>query len=330
MCSGPLYLIRLAGLAALLAAAAAGGAEPAGFRFEAVTGKSLGLWEGDRPVLVYNHGPIVRPEKPDARPQACYFHPVYGLDAEVLTEEFPRDHTYHRGMYWAWPHITIGEREYELWTARGELQQSFVRWLAKDAADGTAMLAVENGWFAGGKQLVREQVELTVQPATQDGRVLDITLTWTPIDEPLTIRGAEGKSYGGFNLRFGRRPKTAITVPESAEFPGGAQASGRRIMEDLVVTRLPWVDFVGDFERASGPSGAAIFVHPEHRDFPPTWMARHYGLVSVGWPGVEPQTFPPGKPITCRYRLWIHRGAPSASEIQKQYDQYRAATASVE
>src|SRR5262245_55016499 len=106
-------------LAGLLLAGAALGAETAksagGLRFEAVSEQVLGLWEGEKPVLVYNHGMISRPGTPGARARACYFHPVYGMDGEVLTDDFPKDHLYHRGMYWAWPHIKIGETDYDLW-----------------------------------------------------------------------------------------------------------------------------------------------------------------------------------------------------------------------
>jgi hypothetical protein len=313
---------------ALVICSVASAAEPdsatSAFRFKAVSEQSLGLWEGDKPVLVYNHGPISRP---GARARACYFHPIHGLDGEVLTDDFPKDHVYHRGMYWAWPHIKIGEREYELWTARGDLEQRFVRWLAKDAGAGGAKLGIENGWFVGDKQHVREEVWLEIEPLRTGSRTIDIELSWTPIDAPLTLRGAEGKSYGGFNFRFGPRTNTVITVPEKAELPDGIQAPAGRISGDLLMTRLPWADFTGDFERAGGTSGASIFVHPEHRDYPPTWMARHYGLVSVGWPGVDAQTFPAGQSIVCRYRLWIHRGAPGAAEIQKAYDEYRGKVA---
>jgi hypothetical protein len=51
-------------------------------------------------------------------------------------------------------------------------------------------------------------------------------------------------------------------------------------------------------------------------------MARHYGLVSVGWPGVKPQTIAAGETVTLRYRVWIHRGTPPAKTIQAAYDDY--------
>src|SRR5688572_235180 len=192
-------LTKVSCFAAALVASVAIAEEPAiptdGFHFQATSDKSLGLWENGKPVLVYNHGPIAKPETRGASARACYFHPVYGLDGEVLTDDFPKDHLYHRGMYWAWPHIKIGEKEYELWTARGELRQVFRRWLAKEAASGGAKLGIENGWFVGEKQVVSEEVRLVVHPADAECRAIDSKLSWTPLDEPLTLAGAEGKSY---------------------------------------------------------------------------------------------------------------------------------------
>ena len=80
------------------------------FRFEVVNDKSLKLWEGERPVFVYNHGVITSQSAPKAQGRSSYFHPVYGLDGEVLTDDFPKDHVNHRGLHWAWPHIKIDEQ----------------------------------------------------------------------------------------------------------------------------------------------------------------------------------------------------------------------------
>jgi hypothetical protein len=284
------------------------------FRFEAASDKSMGLWEGDRPVLVYNHGEISKPSVPATQSHCSYVHPLYGLDGEVLTDDFPKDHDYHRGLYWAWPHIKIGEQEHDLWSLRG-IQLKFRRWLAQEIKPDMAVLGVENGWFAGDKQVMKETVWVQVHPASSRSRAMDIELTWTPIDQRITLCGAEGKSYGGLTLRFGPRSKTIITVPAG------------RTSEDLLVTKLPWADFSGDFNKETGGlSGAAVFVQPRHPDYPPTWMTRHYGLLAVGWPGVTPQTVSTGKSITCPYRLWVHRGAPEAREIQKAYEAYCAST----
>jgi hypothetical protein len=284
--------------------------ENSGFRFAPLNDNSLGLWEGDRPVLVYNHGTITNAAAPKAQGHSGYIHPLYGLDGEVMTGDFPADHVYHRGLYWAWPHIRIDGKEYDLWSLRG-IRIGFERWLKQEANADIAVLEVENAWIVGEKKVMREQVRLRIHRATTNSRSIDLELAWTPTDQPITLWGAPGKSYGGLTLRFGKRSKTIITVPTG------------RAPEDLLMAKLPWGDLSGDLSQ-NQVSGAAIFVSPEHPDFPPEWMTRDYGVLAVGWPGVKEQTIEPGRTITCRYRVWVHGDNPEAAEIQKAYDAFRA------
>src|SRR5687767_7565410 len=72
---------------------------------------SVQVSEGNRPVLVYNHGVISREGVPADRARSSYVHPIYGLDGEVLTDDFPKDHYHHRGLFWAWPHVKVGNQE---------------------------------------------------------------------------------------------------------------------------------------------------------------------------------------------------------------------------
>lgn len=305
-------------LGALLLLLGADAPDSAGtpFRFESIGDRSLKLLDGDRPVLVYNHGDSASEKHPNARPRGAYVHPIYGLDREVLTDDFPADHVNHRGLYWAWPHVTVGEVEHDSWGLRG-IQTRFGKWTAKETHADRAVLGVENGWYVGDKQVVREQILLEVHHEVDDSRAIDVTLTWTPLDEPITLRGAEAKSYGGLAIRFGPRKTTIITTPDG------------RARDDLVMTKLPWADLSGDLSaKPDALSGAAIFVHPTNRDFPHEWMTRHYGMLAAGWPGVKPQTIAKNEPVTMRYRLWVHRGNPDADVIKKAYEAYRAATPS--
>ena len=105
---------------------AAEGASTNGFRFLDVNGTSLGLWDGAKPLLVYNHGVQSKTGVPADRNRSTYIHPLYGLDGEVLTDDFPRDHYHHRGLFWAWPHVKIGGRELDLWMLKG-IEQRFVK-----------------------------------------------------------------------------------------------------------------------------------------------------------------------------------------------------------
>lgn len=285
-----------------------------GFEFRDISAVSLGLYECGRPVLTYNHGTVVGekvPENDVRRQRSCYIHPLWGLGGEVLTDDFPADHYHHHGVFWTWPHVKCGGREYDLWMGKG-IRQQFVRWLERRSGPVCAVLAVENGWFAGDEKLMTERVWLRVFRSQADWRAVDLEFTWIPVDRPITLQGADGKSYGGLTVRFAPRDlrATAITVPDG------------RTTDDLYNTRLKWVDFTSRFDQMEGPSGAAIFVRPDHPDYPPTWLTRHYGPQCVGWPGVEGKTFPPGKPIRTAYRIWIHRSAGQLDQLARAYQSW--------
>lgn len=285
------------------------------FRFTNVTDQSLALFEGARPVFVYNHGVIQPPAGvPADRARSSYIHPLYGLDSEVLTDDFPRDHYHHRGLFWSWPHVRIGDQHYDLWMLKG-IEHRFERWLAREAGANGATLGVENGWFVGSRKIVREQAWVRAAPPSRDERVLDVELTWTPIDSALTLEGAEGKSYGGLTMRFAQRTNTVITTP---------LGQGDK---DLTITRLPWADLSARFAGREQASGAAIFGAPYHPDYPPEWLTRHYGVLCLGWPGVKPKTFQPGETIRCRYRVWIHRGTTDEVKSKRAYESWTNAIA---
>jgi hypothetical protein len=280
------------------------------FSVAEINDKSLGLWEGKQPVFVYNYGVISRTNVPADRARSSYVHPLYGLDGEVLTDDFPKDHYHHRGLFWAWPHVKVGTEEADLWMLKG-IRHRFGSWLARDAGKTEAILGVKNFWFIEKRKVVEEEIWFRVHPATNDSRAIDVALFLKSLDEPLTLRGAEGKSYGGLTLRFA--PRTGETIITTRD---------GRTKEDLPITHLPWADLTAKFASAPGPSGAAIFIDPAHPDYPPEWLTRHYGVLCVGWPGVDGKTLPPGKPIRCRYRVWIHRGSVDVEALKNAYADY--------
>jgi len=305
----------------------------AAFAFSDDSPDSLRLVEQNKPVLVYNHGVITDekvPLKDNRRSRACYIHPLWGLNGELLTDDFPVDHYHHHGVFWAWPHVEIGSSEYansatgpaktgsekhDLWMYK-DISQKFVRWLGRDTGPLAAVLGVENGWFVGNRKVMVERVWIQAAKATVSQRAIDLDFTWIPVDRPITLRGAEGKSYGGLTIRFAVRKNddksTTITVP------AGAAA------EDLPETPLPWADLTYKFAGMKQPSGAAMFVARDHPNYPPTWLTRHYGALCIGWPGVNGERFAPGKPIHLRYRIWIHSGAIDVAQLKAAYAGYLA------
>ena len=44
---------------------------------------------------------------------------MYDLDGNVLTEDFPKDHPHHRGIFWAWHQVRVdGKNAGDSWAAR--------------------------------------------------------------------------------------------------------------------------------------------------------------------------------------------------------------------
>lgn len=290
---------------------------PASFRFDDVSDASLGLWQGEQPVLVYNQGDVTDERVPagdSRRRRGCYIHPVWGLGGEVISDDFPQDHYHHHGIFWAWPHVRIGEAEYDLWTY-GNIQQRFVGWICRRTGPVAAVLAVENGWYVGEQKVMIERVWMRTFAASGRRRALDISLTWIPVGRAVTLQGAAGKSYGGLTMRFAPRDdqQTVITVPAG------------RATEDLTETPLRWADYTSQFVGADSPSGATVMIDPSHPDFPPTWLTRHYGALCVGYPGVEAKTFPPGEAFTLNYRVCVHDASAELVDIERDYDAYTSA-----
>ncbi|MDO4583844.1 MAG: PmoA family protein [Planctomycetia bacterium] len=287
--------------------------------------------DGQGKILAYHYRPISRKEIADFRnTRACYIHPLWGLQGEVLTDDFPPDHYHHHGIFWAWMHVERDGKDHDLWMSKDIFQQ-FEQFLHRQS-DSALVLGVENSWQKEGESIMTERVWIQSYPVGDGGRCLDLDLYWIPTTKAITLRGAEGKSYGGLTVRFAIPPKKGR--PQITTSEGISQ-------EDLPVCPLKWVDVCGNFAQSENgiapenatemapPSGAAIFIPTDHpgdpqKGWPPTWLTRFYGMMAVGWPGVEGKTFAPGEVIHLRYRVWIHDGNISWERLNQRYEDYLA------
>jgi hypothetical protein len=323
--------------------------------------KQLSLSEGTLPILTYQYDVIEHENVPPNNPRrfaGCYVHPLHGLHGEILTDNAPADHYHHHGVFWTWPHVGVREpdgktTEYNLWESNTALKRYFVRWIDKTLTEQTAAFEVENGWFIGnpqeGKKIMTERVKVIVhriQKGDVANRAVDFEFQWQPTGKPITLRGSEGKSYGGFTVRLKPFVQEGKREAERSEINRITVPTGIAD-KDLPETPLAWADYTSNFPRLvdaadvkvtlggkpladavvlftpeDQPSGAAIFIPKTHPDFPPTWLTRYYGPLCVGWPGVAGRNFQPGEEIKLRYRIWIHDGAVTVPQIEKAYEEY--------
>lgn len=61
-----------------------------------ITAEAASVYEAGRPVLSYQRAPKSQQGRFE---RAAYVHPLYDLDGNVLTEDFPADHLHHRGVF---------------------------------------------------------------------------------------------------------------------------------------------------------------------------------------------------------------------------------------
>lgn len=275
------------------------------FSFEEEGGDKLKLLESGTAVFVYNFGMQLPADVPEKYRRSCYIHPVYDLKGNPLTDDFPKDHYHHRGLSWMWPRVTIAGEEYDLWHIEG-VRQHFENWLVQEVGPICATLGIKNAWHLDDRKVVDEWVLVRTFRASENGRVIDVCLTWQAL-EPVQLLGAIKKGYGGLCFRFAPRKETIITTS------GGVQE------EDSNLLQFPWADESGKFGDSEQVTGVAIFQHPDNPESPDGWCLRHYGFLGVCWPGLEPVTLEPNNPVTLRYRIWVHEGDANVARVEDAF-----------
>jgi hypothetical protein len=306
-------------------------------RVDPISGQVL-VEEGGEMVLHYNYQTIhekdvirlasealeehVREEKDTfvttsiyAVPRSDYIHPLYGLEGEMLTRDWPAGgHPHHRAIFWAWPEVEYGNKRGDIYA----LQRIFARPTGNvDCVSGPvfAQVIAENLWmWEDTIAIVREHVVIRVYRATDDCRIIDLTIKLEALQDSITIATRNTDSYGGLNLR--------MMTPEFQDISyhtDEADADPRRA----------WSDFNGIFAGNTSASGLMVLQHSDNPDYPGKWVE----YPNLAW--VQP-TFPaPGtryplsteNSLILKYRLIIHSGGrPDDAISEKRWDAYHDAS----
>jgi Family of unknown function (DUF6807) len=265
--------------------------------------------EGERAVLVYNAGMMLPAGVPENWRRSSYVHPLYGLDGETLSDDFAKDHRHHRGLFWAWPKVGLEGNVYDLWAISG-VATRFEEGLGEEPGPVCAIFGVRNGWYVGDRRIMAETAWFRVWRSGEVGRAIDVSLQWEAVGQPVTLRGAEGKGYGGLSLRFAPRAGTVITT------------SAGRQSKDSDRQPSPWADLSARFAGRADRSGIAIFIDADNPGFPNGWCLRDYGFLGVEWPALDTVTLEPGKPVRLQYRVWVHRGDAEDGRAADAYANY--------
>lgn len=265
---------------------------PFRFREEA---NGISLTEDDQPVYWYQKMP-----KSLTGEYVCnnYLHPLYSLEGDTLTEEFPPDHTFHRGIFWAWHQLFLDGRNLgDGWTNQGISYQ--VAEVKTKADSGSAILETTVMWQSDSlenkKAFIREHTRITVSGKNADGRRINFEITLIPLSEGIEIGGsADEKGYGGFCSR--------IKMPDDLCFVSGTDSI---TPQNLQIEAGDRMTFTGSFGNSRGRNSLTIISNPENPGYPEKWILRRKGsMQNIVFPGRDRMKLE--KPLTLKYSIVIH------------------------
>ena len=275
--------------------------------------------EGSDSILFYQ---TAHKELNGTYKRSNYIHPLYTLDGEVFTEDFPSDHLHHRGVFWAWHQLYVGyKRIGDGWLIKDfKWQVLSVEELKKKGKQKRVKAHIiwksplwldENG---NEKPLVSEHTTITVFPKTENYRQIDIEISLIAQEPNLRIGGSEDeKGYGGFSTRI-RLDKDMIFTSST-----GQVEPQQRPME-----AEGWIDISGALGHHNLVAGITILSHHKNPGYPNPWILRQKGSMQNAvypHPGNKAVILSDIEPIILRYRILVHNGL-KASEISSLFAKY--------
>ncbi|MCY2992714.1 MAG: PmoA family protein [Planctomycetota bacterium] len=280
----------------------------------------LEIMDGDRPVLRYNYQVVQEPSEVKDRisegnrkyavGRSDYIHPLYGLNGEVLTDDWLLDHPHHRGIYWAWPEVDWQGQRGDLHALQLVLARPTGKVRIEQGAD-FAQIEAENEWrWQNRTPIVREQTILRAHRQVGHGRAIDLHFRFTALDADVQVARRGQTLYGGLNVRL-----SAAQDQQIATFTDPPTALPRRT----------WAHRSGIPRGSSAIVGLTILQSPLNPDYPGDWVQ----YPNLSW--VQP-TFPASgtrytitkdRPLDLWYRLWIHAGQLKPETLQDLWQAYQ-------
>lgn len=281
---------------------------------------------GGKPVFFYQMDKEALP-RPDIKPvykRAGYLHPIHTASGTVVSDDYPRQHVHHHGIWTPWTKTTFQGRDVDFWNMA-----------AKNGAT-VEFVALERTWGGrvhGGFVARHQFVDLTAKPEP----VVALNETWevTAYDVPGTIAGVAVRifeltttqscatndplilpqyHYGGFGFRgrgewLGEKACNFLT----------SEGTTDRIKANH--ERARWVHVWGQLP--SGPAGLTVMGHPDNFRAPqPVRVHPKEPYVSLIPSQLGEWRIEPGKPYVARYRFVAFDGEPDRAKLEALWNGY--------
>jgi hypothetical protein len=276
--------------------------------------EGIEILDNHKKVLFYQ----VRPKSIDGKyERAGFIHPLYSFNEKSLTEDMPRDHPYHRGIFWAWHQIICNNKQ----IADGWISEN-ISWepskLQVHKKKKSVTLDSEMLWksildYNMPTAIVKEHTKIRVYRSTGQYRVIDFDIQLFALRDNLKIGGSDDeKGYGGFCLR--------LKLPEDISF---VSRDTQVIPRETAVHAGPWMDFTGSFDGNDLPKiGVAVFSNDSNPVPLQEWILRKKGsMQNIAYPGRTPVELSKNG-LRLRYRLIIHDNKMESSDLENLYQEY--------
>lgn len=271
--------------------------------------------QGDKPVLFFQVAPKAINGKFE---RSGYVHPLYDWEGNELTQDGPKDHPHHRGIFWAWHQVLWkGQQIGDSWVS------DKIRFVPGDNSIETQEKALvlhsELNWLADSidaedKSIIREKVAIRVNEATDTYRLVDFSITLFALKDSIALGGSNDiKGYGGFSTRW--------KLPEDLEFFSADSVLQPR---ETAVTGAPWIIFNGTFNGTEKQS-IALFCKAAYPGPEQSWILRgpkDLSMQNALFPGREAVIISKDG-LTLRYRLVIQKTPLPVETIKNLYNEYQ-------
>lgn len=275
--------------------------------------EGIELFENGKKILFYQ----ARPKTVDGKyERAGYIHPLYDLEQKELTDDMPKDHPYHRGIFWAWHQLIWNDKSIgDGWVSehisykpiKAEVKKNSRYMILQSEMIWNAQ--VENKIFP----VVKEKTKITVYKSTPKYRVLDFNIDLYPLVNHFKLGGSEDeKGYGGFCIR--------LKLPKDISFVSG---NDKVKPEETAVLAGPWMDITGSFQGdASSKTGITVFGYKDATGNKKPWILRSVtSMQNVPYPGRTPVTISKNG-LHLNYRIIVHNSDLNTEDINKLYLEY--------
>jgi hypothetical protein len=252
---------------------------------------------------------------------ACCFHPVNTPSGERITDLAPRDHTTHRGVFFAWHAMEFRTPEpvrADFWgwgrwapTAGRVITNRDVRLVRADAA--SAELEIQNDWTIDGRRVVVERTTAGWR-GTPEANVLDLVFRLTP-EADMTI---DRQAFGGFCARGRNDGQSWFSNAQGrVDLPNSSAGN-----PDLNWPAADWYAY--SIALTGGRTiGWAVFDHPSNPAS--TWHTpRPVHFLQPAIMTRAAVSVPSGQMLTLRYRVAVFDGDAPIAVLNRLSAEYRA------